>query len=62
MSKKLANLYTQTKSRWDKGQFVFVEGKDGTLFSQGTYPTKVTVGDLPDFAFAPHWMEPKQTR
>ena len=49
MSKKLANLYTLTKSRWDKGQFVFVEGKDGTLFSQGTYPTKVTVGDLPDW-------------
>ena len=49
MAKKLAHLYTESKSRWEGEHFRTIYGNDGTLFSGGTYPTRITPADLPEW-------------
>ena len=49
MSRKLANLYSESKTNSRTGHRQYIYGKDGTLFSGGTYPTKITAEDLPEW-------------
>lgn len=59
MSRKMARLYTESKTNWRTGHFTTVYGKDDTLFSGGTYPTKIKAEDLPEWyvfgRFYKHW-------
>lgn len=59
MSRKLANLYSESKTNSRTGHRQYIYGKDGTLFSGGTYPTKITAEDLPEWyvygRFYKHW-------
>ena len=59
MSRKLANLYSESKTNSRTGHRQLIYGKDGTLFSGGTYPTKITAEDLPEWyvygRFYKHW-------
>ena len=55
---KYARLYTETKSTRRSG-FKMVYGKDGTLFSCGTYATLIKPSDLPEWyvhgRYYKHW-------
>lgn len=59
MARKLARLYTESKTNWRTGHFQMFYGENDTLFSGGTYPTKVTVADLPEWyvygRYYKHW-------
>ena len=59
MSRKLARLYSETKTNRRADHYQLIYGKDNTLFSSGIYPTKITPGDLPEWyvygRFYKHW-------
>ena len=49
MARKFANLYAESKTNSRTGHRQWIYGKDGTLFSCGIYPTKITAEDLPEW-------------
>ena len=50
MKKKItAYLYTESKTVWEKHQFVTLYNDDGALFSHGRYKTKIIPEDLPEW-------------
>ena len=59
MPRRLARLYTQSKTNWRTGHFKTIYGKDETLFSGGIYPTKIKADDLPEWyvwgRYYKHW-------
>ena len=59
MARKLANLYSESKTNSRTGHRQWIYGKDGTLFSGGIYPTKITAEDLPEWyvygRYYKHW-------
>lgn len=59
MARKLAHLYAETKRDRHSGNYKLISGKDGTLFSCGIYPTKLTAADLPEWyvfgRYYKHW-------
>ncbi len=59
MARKFARLYTESKTNLRTGHSRMIYGKDNTLFSGGTYPTKVTADTLPEWyvhdRYYKHW-------
>ena len=59
MARKLAHLYSETKTNQRTGMYKMIYGKDETLFSGGIYPTKITASDLPEWyvhgRYYKHW-------
>lgn len=49
MARKLARLYSISKTNSRTGHLRYIYGDNNTLFSGGTYPTKITAEDLPEW-------------
>ena len=49
MKKLRSNLYTKEKIVLRDHRHRYIEDKDGYLFAQGIYPTKIKAEDLPDW-------------
>ena len=59
MARKLAHLYSESKTNRRSGLYKVIYGKDETLFSGGIYPTKITPNELPEWyvhgRYYKHW-------